>query len=156
MHMRKFRHARLPDQAKRCARIHRIAHGHAHRPHAHMTILRLPAAAMVNHHAIAAFFARHLWRKIFHPVADTRHSARRCGQHGHATFHRSAGGYGKIRAVMPIIGQRAAGEITPSGAGVMVKILLDIAGFTQGAVHWQGQIQGPCRKGKTRANRGAG
>ena len=54
---------------------------------------------------------------------------------------------------MAIIAERAAGKIAVAGTGIMVKELLDVAGFAKGAVNWKGERDILCQR-SDRADKG--
>ena len=154
MDMRKLGSARLADLAQGRARGQALARFHPDRTLFQVAILAFPAAAMVDHHAIAAILSCGEGGEIGHPVAHPFHHARRGRQHIDARRHRRAGGQRNIGAVMAVVTQGPAGEIGRLGARIMVGVLLDIAGLAQPAVHRQRQFKGPRRWGEGHQEKG--
>ena len=110
-----------------------------------MAILGLPAIAVINQHAIATFLAGNDRRKIGDSVAHAFHGARRRRQHIDPHRHRRNRRESNVGAVMALIRQPATAEILRGGAGVVIYILLDIAGLPQVTVCREGQFKGPRR-----------
>ena len=102
------------DQAQGLAGLDAIAGGHPHAALAKVAILRLPAVAMAQQHAIAAVAVGEivhepaLRRLIGHAVAHALHHAGGGGQHRHAGRHALRVGNREIGAVVTVGAQRPA------------------------------------------------
>jgi len=103
---------------------------------------------MFNDNTIAAFAPRDEGFEIGHAVAHAFDKAWRCRQNRNACGHVGAGGQGDVGAVVTVIAEQATGKIGGLPAWVMVEILLDVAGFAQGAGDGPSQIKGPRRLGE--------
>ena len=139
--MGELRAPREADQPESGAHRHAVAAFHLHRALAHVAILGLPAAAVINPHAVAAVLPAEVHARdiglILNPVPHADDRSGGGSNHPHTRPHRLERGQGEICAAMAVIGEVAAGEIPHAVAWVTVSILLDIAGLVQGAVHWQ-------------------
>ena len=111
----------------------------------HVAILGLPAIAVIDHRAVAAFAvvdalaAAFRDRHVLDPVADAQHLAVGRREHLHPGLLRRHGGKADIGAVMALIGQRSALVILRGGRRIAVDIMLDEAGPADLAGHRQAQ-----------------
>ena len=135
MEMRELGQAGQADLPDAVAGPQTVAGPHRDAALRHVAVLGLPAVAVIDHGAVAAFdvldriLARRRDRDVRHAVADAQH---RAGGRGQYVDARLLGGHRRdpeIRPVMALIGQSAAPVVPRGGRRVLVDVMLDEAGL---------------------------
>ena len=125
--------ARHADLAQPLARRNRLAHRHRDGSLAQMSVGRVPAAAVVDHHHIAGVTPLDgvavdvVDVDVVHAVAHRRDHAGRRRHHGNAARHVGKAGKPEVGAPMRGRGQPAAAVIDDIRSGVAIDIFLDQA-----------------------------
>jgi hypothetical protein len=129
--MRELGVAAQADPAQFAPGLNQLPGCDADRTKPHMTILGLPAVAVIQHNAIAAFHfinigcASATLCDVRQTVAHSRHTSGRCGQNGDpVTVYLVEIDKPEIRALVAIIRHRTTGKIPRSGRWIVIDILL--------------------------------
>jgi hypothetical protein len=131
MDMGEGRLSGIPDLAKLLAGLDRVPLLHCHRALAHVAILGVPSAPVIEARAVSAFLPGDggpvgfgPQQMIGHTVAPADDDAWRRSQHGNAFLQVCRAAQANVGPFEPVIGLGPAGVILRAGPGIVIDILL--------------------------------